>query len=71
MSIGDKIDIKLNETMWFFILSFVALGAAEYFHLPKLECYANIAVIVSLSLNGIWLAVVVFKNIAAIVKGRK
>jgi len=68
MGIQDKIDIKLNETMWFFILSFISLGAAEYFRLPKLQWHSNIAVIVSLSLNIMWLGFVVFKNIRGFFK---
>jgi len=43
MATGDNLDrLKLNQNTWALVISYVALGAAEYWELNRLRCLALI-----------------------------
>ena len=48
MSYEDKFKINLNQNLWVLIVSFLSLGLAEYYDLPKLKCLALILSVGSL-----------------------
>jgi hypothetical protein len=37
MSPENKIDLKLNQNMWFFVISLATLGFSEHYELEKLS----------------------------------
>lgn len=45
MTAGDTVDrLKLNQNLWALVVSYAALGAAEYWELTRLRCLALIMV---------------------------
>lgn len=40
MALQDKLDIKLNQNIWGLVVSYSALGAAEYWCLPRLRWFS-------------------------------
>jgi hypothetical protein len=44
---GDTVDrLKLNQNLWALVISYAALGAAEYWELNRLRCLALIMAVV-------------------------
>ncbi len=50
-AIDENIKVKLNQNLWGLLLSFVGLGAAEYYHLCTLYWFSLVvSVIMTLSI---------------------
>jgi hypothetical protein len=47
MALEDKININLNQNLWALVASYLALGAAEHWHLGHLLWLARIAATVT------------------------
>lgn len=43
----DNFKIQLNQNIWGLLISFITLGTAEYFLLPKLEIFGCISSILA------------------------
>lgn len=40
--VSDEMKVNLNQNLWGLVVSLGSLGAAEYFHLPRLLVFAEV-----------------------------